>query len=379
MTAAAVIGLRTPDWKRQPPGATDGRSRHINNPRRQTTHTVAWLNDMYRRGLLELDPPYQRRSVWNESYQAFFIETVLQDYPAPALFLHEAISDEGATELAVVDGKQRLTSVFRYIDNEFALGERTSVPALRGKYFEQLTPEERRNFWSYQFSVEYLPDTSDAVLSDVFDRINRNVARLTPQELRNARFGGRFATAAERLLELMLETLPPEFPRIARSSRAQMKDLELVAHLMLLLEQGPRSLSQEDLDAAYSEREEEWEAQVDVEKRFVDVVSSLAATQDIHDLINNPSGRRLRNQADFYSLFGAVAILERDYDVEQAVARLQPFLAYVVDDAQRQQDADAKRYYDAARSASNDTTQREERIAVIAKVLKGEWTPPAAD
>lgn len=72
--------------------------------RRHTTQNVAWFWDLYKRQLLVLDPPYQRRSVWNQSYKDYFVDTVLLNYPAPAVFLFEDISDEGVGTYAVVDG-----------------------------------------------------------------------------------------------------------------------------------------------------------------------------------------------------------------------------------------------------------------------------------
>jgi len=33
--------------------------------------TISWFWDLYNRNLLELDPPYQRRSVWNQDYKDF--------------------------------------------------------------------------------------------------------------------------------------------------------------------------------------------------------------------------------------------------------------------------------------------------------------------
>ncbi len=70
---------------------------------RGNRQTVSWFLDLHRRELLELDPPYQRRSVWNQRYKEDFIETVLLGYPAPSLFLYEEIEDDGSTHYAVVD------------------------------------------------------------------------------------------------------------------------------------------------------------------------------------------------------------------------------------------------------------------------------------
>ena len=50
---------------------------------------VGWFWDLYQRELLDLDPPYQRRSVWSQPYKDYFIDTVLNGYPAPAIFLYQ--------------------------------------------------------------------------------------------------------------------------------------------------------------------------------------------------------------------------------------------------------------------------------------------------
>lgn len=83
--------------------------------RRQTTQAIAWFWDLYRRDLLNLDPPYQRRSVWSPSYKDYFIDTILLDYPAPAVFLFEDIDENGLAIYSVVDGKQRLSTVFEFL------------------------------------------------------------------------------------------------------------------------------------------------------------------------------------------------------------------------------------------------------------------------
>jgi hypothetical protein len=342
--------------------------------RRQTPQTIAWFRDLHKRGLLDLDPPYQRRSVWNQKYREFFIETVLLHYPAPPIFLHEDISSDGSTRYAVVDGKQRLTTVFDFAEDLFPVASDSIIQRHQGKYFSQLDGETKRSFWTYQSPVEFLPAIDEGLLTNIFDRINRNVARLTRQELRHARFDGPFSASAEELTEVLAEELPVDAPRIAKSSRRQMKDVEFTAQLLLLVENGPQSFSQDDLDQAYSDRDEIWESRRTVERQFRRV---LAFLQDLFEqpALLQPHSRRIRNQADFYSLFGAVLELNNDGTlpaVDDAAERLSTFLSTVGDDVEREKTEVAKRYYQAARSASNDLRQRTTRIAVLKAVLSGD-------
>lgn len=92
----------------------------------------------------------------------------------------------------MVDGKQRLSTIFSFIRNEFPVSDDATRSALRGLYFRDIPDEVKREIWSYQFTVEYLPSEEEGVISDIFDRINRNMAKLTPQELRHAKFNGQF-------------------------------------------------------------------------------------------------------------------------------------------------------------------------------------------
>jgi uncharacterized protein with ParB-like and HNH nuclease domain len=223
--------------------------------RNPTTRSLAWFWDQFRRQMLNLDPPYQRRSVWNMSYKRYFIDTVLNNYPCPAIFLYENITPEGVATYSVVDGKQRLTTCFEFASDDFDLGDAPTIPNLRNLYFRDLDDTFKKLFWSYIFSVEFIPTEDASVINAIFDRINRNVSKLSFQELRHAKFSGQFAEEVERLTEWAEATLP-SFPNIAAQSRRQMKDSEFVAQLLLFMEKGVASLSQDALDEAYSEREE---------------------------------------------------------------------------------------------------------------------------
>ncbi len=346
---------------------------------RQSTQTIAWFRDLSVRVLLDLDPPYQRRSVWNQAYKDYFVETIMLGYPSPAIFLYEEVSPEGDLKYAVVDGKQRLTAVLEFASNLFPVSDKSSIERARGRFFESLDDETRKQFWTYQFAVEYLTTIDEGTLNNIFDRINRNVAKLTPQELRHAKYSGEFVSSAETLTSYMDEVLPSDFPRVIAASKRQMKDVELVSQLLLFLADGVAAYSQADLDAAYAARDEEWPERVRVEREFREVVDLL--NEIPYEVITAPATRRIRNQADFYTLFAALAELKRSGELptaETRAERLVEFLAVVSDDEKRVADTQASRYYDAARSASNDATPRTIRLDIMKSVLRGEWKSASA-
>ena len=63
--------------------------------RRLTTQDLTWLLDLNQNNQLDLDPPYQRRSVWTRNDKQFFLDTIFRNYPSPAIFLHTTIDETG--------------------------------------------------------------------------------------------------------------------------------------------------------------------------------------------------------------------------------------------------------------------------------------------
>jgi uncharacterized protein DUF262 len=342
------------------------------SPRRITTRNIAWFHDHFARGSLNLDPPYQRRSVWNQAFRDYFIDTLLLGYPAPAVFLYEEITADGIATYHVVDGKQRLTTIFDFVADGFPVAENAVHQQARGSLFSELSEDARKALWAYEFCVEYVFTTDEEVITNIFDRLNRNVARLTRQELRHAKYSGAFITAAESLTEWMVRQLPSEVPRLTPGARSQMKDVELVAQLLLLLETGPRSFSQNDLDDVTSDRDDDWAAKGDVTARFRSVVSAMGEICDGWEALSQ-WGHRLRNQADFYSFFGAIANLQssgRALPASHLVQkRVDGFFETVNDEVRRKSNMSATEYYEAVRANSNGATERRLRIELMERVI----------
>lgn len=339
--------------------------------------TVSWFWDLYNRKLLELDPPYQRRSVWNQDYKNYFIDTVLNGYPAPAIFIYQEITPEGVSKVSIVDGKQRLSTLFEFAKNEFPVYDEATIERFRGKYFKDLETEAKQNFWKYQFAIEYLPSSDEQIIGNIFDRINRNVVKLTPQELRHAKYNGVFITTAEDLTTWMFEYLDEKnekFPSIDKRTKKQMKDVEMVAQLLLFLEEGAKSYKQDYLDQAFSERDTDWEMKDQIQDEFRDTIKSIkkilifSLSKDI-----NLTKTRLKNQADFYSFFAAIAELERQNELEineETGMRIYRFLEMVDNEEQRSKNQDAVNYYKAFKSSPTDSGSRKNRIDIMKSVIQ---------
>jgi uncharacterized protein with ParB-like and HNH nuclease domain len=72
--------------------------------------TISDLVLMFRDGQLNLEPGFQRKSVWSWSDRRRLIQSIVPNYPSPSIFLYER-QENGFVMYDVIDGKQRLESI----------------------------------------------------------------------------------------------------------------------------------------------------------------------------------------------------------------------------------------------------------------------------
>lgn len=125
---------------------------------------------------LTLSPYFQRNLVWRDSHKRNFIDTILNGYPFPQIFLARGPIDvESMTaHPAVVDGQQRLNAIREFIDGKLDVHD---------KYFGDLKPREKEEFLKYEVAViDFDLDAGDPRLKDVFRRLNRTYYALSAIE-----------------------------------------------------------------------------------------------------------------------------------------------------------------------------------------------------
>lgn len=326
--------------------------------RRPSPQTIAWFSDLFHGEQLDLSPPYQRLSVWNLEYRQYFIDTILKNYPSPQVFLDVEITDGGRTVYHVVDGKQRLSAILDYLSDQFSTSPKHSGALLGEKYYSDLSPEVKNRFLRYIVPVEFLENAEEAELQAAFDRLNRNVAKLNAQELRNARYSGVF-------ISLMVALADDPFWGIvglATTARIRrMLDIEYVSEIFILTMRGIQD-GKAYLDQAYSDYEEEI-PDLELHRRNYEAYKSF-----ITALWPHLASDRFANLADFYSLWAAVsttATLE-NVDIAATGARLSEF-GQAVRGAPTGRDA--QQYLVAATQGSNKGANRQLRADILRRLF----------
>ena len=156
----------------------------------------------YKSGIIKLDPEFQREGVWSPKQKSELIESIIIGIPLPILYIKE--NKDG--NWILIDGRQRLSTIFDYMDNKFSLSnltilkefnnrkyseetEKTILPASKHKEF--IDSNIRGKIEDVNLVLHIIKEpTPERLTYDLFDRVNRGGTRLNNQEMRNAIYQG---------------------------------------------------------------------------------------------------------------------------------------------------------------------------------------------
>jgi len=175
---------------------------------------------------IDIKPQYQRRERWTHKGQSALIESFLLNIPIPPVYLAE---DDFGT-YSVIDGKQRLTTIFRFMRDKLRLNELESFTELDGTVFSEL-PRDLQNALKirpYLRVVTLLKQSDPELKYEVFTRLNTGGEPLDPQEIRNALYRGRFNDLLFKLSELSFFRQQLKIKTLREPNYLSMADVEFV-------------------------------------------------------------------------------------------------------------------------------------------------------
>ncbi|KAG2018750.1 hypothetical protein CC2G_008144 [Coprinopsis cinerea AmutBmut pab1-1] len=90
--------------------------RHTLSAPRATTYAAKALYDQMHSQEINLDAEYQRDVVWPDAKQISLIDSIYRNFYVPPVIFATKTHDDGSETKICIDGKQRLTSIRRFMD-----------------------------------------------------------------------------------------------------------------------------------------------------------------------------------------------------------------------------------------------------------------------
>lgn len=196
---------------------------------------------------IDTNPDFQRPAVWSLGQKQLLIDTILRGYDIPKLYWRKVADKPERYE--VVDGQQRLRTIFAFHAGEFRLAKDADdidgiVVANQG--YEDLEEELRLRFDNYDLDVIVLTETSEDEVREMFLRL-QNGTSLKAQEKRNA-MPGKMRAFVKTLAE------HPFFSRCGFANTRFNHDLVAAQMTAIELNGGPCHLRNSNLTAMYEEQ-----------------------------------------------------------------------------------------------------------------------------
>jgi len=146
-------------------------------------------------------PSFQRDYVWKIPQASRLIESIVMGLPIPSIFMAK---DEGKDEnYYIIDGQQRLKSIEKFYNGEFALKD--VIPELNEKKYNELDEKLRDRIDEYAMQLIIIkqekPDNNNDSIYKIFERINTEGTKLYPQEIRASSYHGEFNKLLHKFAE----------------------------------------------------------------------------------------------------------------------------------------------------------------------------------
>lgn len=316
------------------------------------TWIIRDLIELYKKGNMDLNPPYQRNDIWSLNAQKLLIDSIKRGFPLPNFFMRQ---NNGRDKYEMVDGQQRSRTILGYYDGFF--------PDVKGEVYI-----EDREFLHYKIPVVIIEEVEDEDIREFYVRVNTTGLRVNrPESYKAEFFDTNFLKLAEELANLN------EFEELeifTSRSKSRMIDRdfieELVAQILLGITEKKKAV-----DKIYQEGIND-HAYKTILKTFQDILKIFNKLNKVYPI----KGTRYKQKNDFYTLFGFVH-LNKHLSTEFFNNMYQVLVSFDEDIIPSNEDCEPFQVYAFyCISQSNSKDAREKRLEIINAIFLNPYSSP---
>lgn len=374
--------------------------------------TVKKILNIYEKGNLNLNPGFQRESVWDDKDKALLIDSIFQNVPLPSILLWK--EKRGHKDIYhVVDGKQRIETLIAFTKKQKAFSYNPSVVKKHHKnkewndIYEDVDDEVsfkiisknakylKRQFNKFPILTAVIKNANSLEdIRELFVRINSTGMKLKPAEIRHARFlNSPLLLEAERISKL--KSVMDFFINnnvFTKGEFKRMKVVEFITELMLSI----KSNDVLDKKAAIDSMMESSITDDQVKKLgkqiiiIINYISTYLKSEN-----DDIKSTRFRNTADLYALAFCLWKMQKTskliiknrkrsaiaysilVDLDKQIKKYN--IAFKEGNSLRALPDVAKKYKNTIVSSTDSGANRRERVSIIDNLLNSVFVKKDAD
>ena len=142
-----------------------------------TRNSLEFLYQMYKDGEFNFDYVLQRDSnQWTNAQKNTLIDSIFNGYVIPQIW---TLVEKNTQNYKIIDGKQRMTTIFSYMNDEWKLAKTFEPVQCDGQYFDvagkkfsELDPKMKKKITKYSIEILAMSDYTEEQLEEQFMRLN---------------------------------------------------------------------------------------------------------------------------------------------------------------------------------------------------------------
>jgi len=235
-------------------------------------------------------PDWQRQEVWGRSKKQNLIDSILRQWKLPKFYFLKLSDSPESYE--VVDGQQRLVTIFEFFENELPLADWTAKQ-FGGRYYRDLPDKTSDAFDDYEIEFDEIEDATDEDVKQFFQRLQEGLPLTSSEKLNSIH-----SKLRDFVMELTKNQL---FSKIVASDR-RYGHFDIMAKVAAIEIDGIEVGSRYDDLRAVFESQAAFSAQSNVAKRLISAL-------DFVDMGLGENASLLRNRTVVQSLLTMVCRL----------------------------------------------------------------------
>jgi hypothetical protein len=263
-------------------------------------------------------PDWQRQEVWSPSKKQSLLDTILHGWKLPKFYFLKVSDSPESFE--VVDGQQRLVTIWEFFEDELPLSEKTAKE-FGATYYSDLPDATGFSFDDYEIEYDEISEASEDEVKEFFQRLQEGL-RLTSAEKLNS--------VHSKLRDFILKLTKHRFFQAVNVSDRRYGHFDVIAKVAAIEIDGIEvGLRYDDLRAVF-ESQSEFSSRSHVARRLALALDFLA------DAFDSETGKLLRNRTMVQSILTLACKLVSSPGIKDQERRFGRFVGRFIDELNRQ-------------------------------------------